>query len=375
MKIVCIAASFVPSNTANSIQVMKAAHALVENGHDVTLLVPGDKAHAWDELAGRYGLTTAFKIIWLPENLFWRRYDFAFKALRQARRLDPDLIYTWMLQSAVLSLRHGFPTVLEMHDRVTGLLGPILFKFFLQSKKAKRLLTITDALRRALEEDFKTTFPSGMCMIAPMGVELERYSNLPDPKKARSMLGLKEGFTAGYSGHFYAGRGMQVLHALAKTFPQVNFLWVGGKDNAVESWKRRLLEEGVANVTLTGFVENASLALYQAACEVLLMPYEQEIAVSGGGNTADICSPMKMFEYMAAGRAIISSDLPVLREVLNENNALFCPTGDLEAWQEALDLLINDTAQRISLADRARVDVQIYSWRSRASKALESIIF
>jgi len=65
----------------------------------------------------------------------------------------------------------------------------------------------------------------------------------------------------------------------------------------------------------------------------------------------------------------------VLREVLNENNALFCPTGDLEAWQEALDLLMNDTAQRISLADRARVDVQIYSWRSRASKALEDIIF
>lgn len=375
MKIVCIAASFVPSNTANSIQVMKAAHALVENGHDVTLLVPGDKAYVWDELAGWYGLTTAFKIIWLPENLFWRRYDFAFKALRQARRLNPDLIYTWMLQSAVLSLRHGFPTVLEMHDRVTGLLGPILFKLFLQSKRAKCLLTNTDALRRALEDDFQTTFSPRMCIIAPNGVELERYSNLPDPKKARSMLGLKEAFTTGYSGHFYAGRGMQMLHALAKTFPQVNFLWVGGKDSDVESWKKRLLEEGVTNVNLTGFIENASLALYQAACEVLLMPYEQEIAVSGGGNTADICSPMKMFEYMAAGRAIISSDLPVLHEVLNENNALFCPTGDLEAWQEALDLLMNDTAQRISLADRARMDVQIYSWRSRASKALESIVF
>ncbi len=44
MRIVCIAASFVPSNAANSIQVMKAAHALAELGHEVTLLVPGQEA-------------------------------------------------------------------------------------------------------------------------------------------------------------------------------------------------------------------------------------------------------------------------------------------------------------------------------------------
>ena len=36
---------------------------------------------------------------------------------------------------------------------------------------------------------------------------------------------------------------------------------------------------------------------------------------------------MKMFEYMAAGRAIVSSDLPVIREVLNERNAVFCKAG------------------------------------------------
>jgi hypothetical protein len=68
------------------------------------------------------------------------------------------------------------------------------------------------------------------------------------------------------------------------------------------------------------------------------MPYERSVAVSGGGDTADVCSPMKMFDYMAAGRAIISSDLPVLQEVLNEQNAVFCSPDAPDQWEQALEI-------------------------------------
>ena len=71
MKIVSIAASFIPSNTANSIQVVKASHALAQLGHDVTLIVPGETRMEWDQLQEHYGLKTAFNISWswitLPE--------------------------------------------------------------------------------------------------------------------------------------------------------------------------------------------------------------------------------------------------------------------------------------------------------------------
>ena len=83
---------------------------------------------------------------------------------------------------------------------------------------------------------------------------------------------------------------------------------------------------------MTGFIENSKLPLYQAACDILLMPYENAIAGSSGGNSVDICSPMKMFEYMAVGRAIISSDLPVIHEVLDNETAFFCPPEDSSAW-------------------------------------------
>ena len=81
---------------------------------------------------------------------------------------------------------------------------------------------------------------------------------------------------------------------------------------------RRLEQGGIKNVHLTGFVPNEELPLYQAACDILLMPYEEAIAGSSGGDTARFASPMKAFEYMAAGRPILSSDLPVFREVLDE---------------------------------------------------------
>jgi len=101
------------------------------------------------------------------------------------------------------------------------------------------------------------------------------------------------------------------------------------------------------------------------------MPYERVIAGSSGGNSADYCSPMKMFEYMACGRAILSSDLPVLREVLNESNAVLCPPEDTEAWDVAFGALLDNSVQRQALGCRARQDVTAYTWQARAGKALE----
>lgn len=371
MKIVCIAASFVPSNTANSIQVMKATHALAALGHSVTLLVPGDRAADWDSLRGFYGLRHSFEVEWIPENLIFRRYDYAFKAVRRARQLEPDLVYTWVLQAAVLSLGRGIRTILELHDRVTGRLGPWLFKRFWHSQTAHRLLTNTAALCKVLMDEFGLSPEPGQIVSAPNGVELERYQDLPSPEKAREKLGLPQGFTAGYTGHFYAGRGLPLMLALAKEMPEIRFLWVGGQPEDVAVWRERLDVEGVNNVTLTGFVENAILPQYQAAADVLLMPYGTTIAGSGGGNSAQIASPMKMFEYMAAGRPILTSDLPVIHEVLNEDMAVFCPPEDVHTWEEALLSLQTDRARRESLAAEAAAAVQAYSWQSRAERALE----
>jgi len=158
---------------------------------------------------------------------------------------------------------------------------------------------------------------------------------------------------------------------LARGFPEINFLWVGGRPRDIESWRTRLANEGVKNITLTGYIDKSRLPLYQAAADILLMPYERMIAGSSGGNSADICSPMKMFDYLAAGRVIVSSDLPVIREVLNENNAIFAAPEDLAAWQQALAGLLADPQKYQRLAVQARKDAAQYSWQARAARAIE----
>jgi glycosyltransferase involved in cell wall biosynthesis len=127
------------------------------------------------------------------------------------------------------------------------------------------------------------------------------------------------------------------------------------------------------NLTLLGFISNTRLPLYQAACEALLMPYQRQVAASSGGDIARYLSPMKVFEYLACGRAILSSDLPVLREVLNPENAILLPMEDIDAWATAIRNLQENPVFCARLAEQARRDAQKYSWEARARHILEPV--
>jgi glycosyltransferase involved in cell wall biosynthesis len=376
MKIACISSSQVPSGTANSIQAMKVCQSLAQTGHEVRLWLPGQQATPWPVLSEQYGLGTPFDLRWLPSHSSLRRYDFAWNALRQARAWGAQAVYTWVFQAALMGLWQGLPLLLEVHDRPSGQVGPWLFRQIAGHPGRKRLLFITRALQQAIESELHVRLRPGEALVAPDGVDLERYAALPEPAEARRLLGLPQGLTVGYTGHLYPGRGADRLVRLAQAFPSVRFLWVGGRPADVETWRTKIAELGLSNVRLTGFVPNQRIPLYQAAADILLMPYEQAISGSSGGNTADICSPMKMFEYMAAGRAILSSDLPVLHEVLNPGSAAFCPPppeGE-EAWITALGKLVADDGQRDRLGQQACADVVQYAWKERAKFTLKDFI-
>ena len=368
---------------------MKVCQAFTQLGHDVILLVPGPQPEGLNPgtLQQHYGLRTLFKIEWLS---VWTRRLFPWEAVWRARRLGADLLYVWPLQSAVLGLLAGMPSLLELHDLPSGRFGMLWLRLFLALPGRKRLLPITDALRRALH------LPAKQTVIAPDGVDLERYASLPDPsagsrhgerktnrrpagsgrrpEHARRELGLPAVFTVLCTGHLYEGRGADLFLALAARFPQASFVWVGGRSADVKTWATRAAAQALTNVTFTGFVPNERIPLFQSAADVLLMPYRRTVATSSGGNTAEICSPMKMFEYMAAGRAILTSDLPVLREVLDETTAVFCPSDNVGAWESALGGLLVDEKRRQALGQRARQAVVQYSWVERAKRTLEGLM-
>lgn len=371
MRIACISTSQVPSLTANSIQMIKTCHAMAALGHEVILWVPGNSPEKSD-IVSHYGLTMEFPIIWVPENRRFKRYDFSWRAVSYARKWMCDLIYTWTPQAALLSRIRTIPTILEMHDRASGVLGPWLLKRYLASGKLSVLVCVTRALRNALDKQLNLTIPDSQAVIAPNGVDLDRYSNLPAAQEARKQLGLAERITASYTGHFYSGRGLEILYHLAESFPQVQFLWVGGRESELANVRIDLEKRGIANVILTGFVDNTNLPLYQAASEVLLMPYEHSIAGSSGGNSVDICSPMKMFEYMAAGRVILTSDLPVIHEVLDDSIAVFCQPEDKTSWQEAFARILRTPAMD-GMGELARTRSASFDILARQRKILSTI--
>jgi glycosyltransferase involved in cell wall biosynthesis len=366
MKIACISTSQVPSTTANSIQVMKVCQVMQILGHQVKLWTPGKKDNSFSDIADLYGLHEHFELEWVPSWNRLKRYDFAWIAISRAIAWSADLIYTWTPQAALFASWKNRGSVLEMHDRVTGKFGPgILRQYLSEARTDFELVCVTHALRLALEKQLTVSIPDDRVVIAPNGVDEERYQNLPDAERARELLGLVQWPTVSYTGHFYAGRGIDVLFDLAAKFPQVQFLWIGGREKELADIRARLQREDLSNVILTGFVDNQKLPLYQAASDVLLMPYERSIAGSSGGNSADICSPMKMFEYMAAGRAIITSDLPVIHEVLNEETAYFCPPEDTKAWENCLAEILANPGHANWKGMAARSILQGYTIQNR----------
>jgi glycosyltransferase involved in cell wall biosynthesis len=372
MNIAAIAGSTIPSDTANSIQVMKACSALAQLGHNLTLIVPGNLQSPVPSLQSHYGIQKDFPIEYLITP---NRRLFTWQAVQRARALKPDLLYTWFPQSAVFGLLYKIPAVFEIHIQPTGTLGPVWHRAFANLRGRKRLVSITQALIDVLDRDYNMRLKPDEVVIAPNGVDLERFASLPSsPELARQQLTFPSAPTVMCTGHLYAGRGADLFLALAKSISQAHFVWVGGRPNDVTAWKQRAESENISNLTFTGFIPNQDLPLYQSAADILLMPYSRSIMGSSGtADSASVASPMKMFEYMAAGRAIVTADLPVIREVLNEKNAVFCAPDNLDDWKLEIEKLLADESRRLELGKQAKEAVTGYTWLARAEKIMQGI--
>jgi hypothetical protein len=161
MKIVVISLATIPSDIANSIQTMKSSQALSQLGNEVTLLVPGHtQGSVWPVLARQYGLTHPFRVIWLRSLPVAARLLFMVQAAFRARMDGADLVYTRLVQSAVLALLLGMPVVMEIHAPPTGVFGPRWYKLFAQLPGRKRIISITHALLNVLKRDFGIVSPS-----------------------------------------------------------------------------------------------------------------------------------------------------------------------------------------------------------------------
>jgi glycosyltransferase involved in cell wall biosynthesis len=170
----------------------------------------------------------------------------------------------------------------------------------------------------------------------------------------------------GYAGHLYAWKGVDLLLEALARVPEVRGLIVGGHEKESDLGRLRALAArlGIQNrVTFTGQLPPAAVPEQLARADILVLPNPAS-AISTRAT-----SPLKLFEYMAARRAIVAADLPSLREVLTDDvNAVFVAPADVEALAAGIRRLVNDAAMRERLAAAAGQAVAEYSWSRRAER-------
>lgn len=362
MRIAYLSGSYVPDRGADSVHVIRMCEAFASLGHDVTLHArPGKEPVESD--AAFYGITHPFRIQKhsRPQVRAWGAFVYAGLAtVHLGRHEKPDLIYAREIYGMMFALKLGIPFVFESHWRCRHLPQKLAETAMLRSAACKRLVVISAALRRIYRETFPW-FPEDRIVVAHDAANVPEVSGQP-PFRAAATGGATR-LQVGYVGGFLPGYGLDVIAALARARPQDDFHIVGGREEALATWQARTA--GVSNLRWHGFVAPSRLASLYAEFDVMLAPFQSSAA------HIEWISPMKLFEYMAQGKAIICSDFPVMREILTDGqDALLVPASDLEAWGRALDRLTQPTP-RAALAESARRKLlSSHTWRVRAEQVI-----
>ncbi len=366
MKLAYLSASVLPSRQANSVHVMKMCSAFAALGHDVTLVAPAtrDVEQGVDDLFGYYGVEPSFrvqKLAWLPVPA--RQHLYAYLAGRFVQREGFDLAFGRYPPACYQAAKRGLPIIYETHAPTShyGKIGERLHRGILGSPGFRHMVVISQALKDIYVATENTA--AEQILVA---------HDAADPVPGAEPRGLPTGRRPriGYVGHLYAGRGVELIAGLAERCGWADFHCVGGKTEDVTLWRKRSAD--LENLTFHGFVAPAEAADRRLEFDVLIAPYQARVTIDGAGDTSGWMSPLKLFEYMATGRAVVCSDIPVLHEVLVEGETvLFCPPSNVEAWARSLERLRDEAglAERLATNGLATFERE-YTWRERARKIL-----
>lgn len=358
--IVYMSASVLPSTAANSVHVMKMSSAFARVGLNVTLIGLHENLNDFSssELRQAYGVSDNFRIQLLPrKSLLNFKLRYALGILMGGWVPPSTTIYTRVPKIAALAARLGRKCVLELHYP-PSFVNQVFVRYHLNAPSGGMIVVITETLKQRL--------------VHMLGIEADKVIVAPDgadtfPYNIQPALAHSERCRVGYLGHLYPGKGMEVIKELAPRFPQADFIIVGGTEEDLQRWKTETYD--LENIRFIGRVDHAETLAWLRSFDIALLPNQRRVSASGGGG--DIgrwTSPLKAFEYMAAGLPIIASDLENLREILIDGETAFlCPPTDVEIWDSALRRLITDPELRQQIGDKAkRVFEENYTWERRA---------
>jgi glycosyltransferase involved in cell wall biosynthesis len=256
---------------------------------------------------------------------------------------------------AIASIVSKRPMILEV-------IGPRYSK--LSFKRSKKVLAYTPAM-------IHDPISQDKLVLVTAAADVEKFRpDLAKRKVIRKKYGLQDSLVIGYVGTFAEWHGIKELIdasvRVIEHFPNVKFLMVGPY---FENARKLVAERGVtARFVFTGPVPYVDVPSYINAADILLAPYNP--ARSELRRKYGIGSPLKLFEYMACGKPVVTTSVsPIDQVIQNGKNALIVPPGDSAALASAIISLAQNPQHKKELGKAAREEVvKRYSWKSFAIK-------
>jgi glycosyltransferase involved in cell wall biosynthesis len=370
MKVAYLSRSIIPSMEANSVHVMKMCAAMARMGSDVVLIHEADDEIelplGLEEVNSFYDVENNFRRVRLLSPVaFAKARLHAIRAARIAKSHRANLALCRDVLSCYRAVRKNLRSIIELHSLppITSQTGKKLIDL-LSSDYLICVVVITHALKR----DF----------VAAYDVDLDRVVVCPDAsddvlKKTPKDLAADCKKCVGYLGSMLPGKGVEIIASLPNLCPDISFHVVGGAPEQVLRWKEKMAKS--TNITFHGHVPPSDTGHYLTAFDVVLAPNQPVVLVKGGTDIGRYTSPLKIFEYMSAGKPIIASALPVLQEVLqHDRNGWLVRHDAINEWRDAIYKLTMERETASRLGRTARSDFEEHwSWDARAKKILSLV--
>ncbi|XOB42195.1 MAG: glycosyltransferase family 4 protein [Candidatus Nealsonbacteria bacterium] len=371
MKLTYIANARIPTEKAHGIQIMKMCESFALHNIEVELVLPKRFNEIKENPFEYYGVRRNFKIKKLPcldlvpldkyighlgswiESITFSFFVFPYLLFKTA-----DIIYT----RDKFSLFHILFKKNLFFEAHTFPKNYFLYSPFL--KRLKKIIVITQKLKDFFVEK---GINADKILVASDGVDLEKFNIKDTREKCRRKLNLSlDKKIVLYTGHLYKWKGVQVLAEASQFLPEdTEIYFVGGTDRDIKEFKTR---NSKLKIKVMGHKPYSEIPFWLKAADVLVLPNSAKYDISKHWT-----SPIKLFEYMSSKRPIMASDLPSIREILNENNAFLVKPDSPEELAKEIKSLLKNPSFSAKISNQAFQDVQDYTWQKRTGKILEFI--
>ncbi len=355
-----------PTEKAHGMQIMKSCEALAKTGLSVELLIPRRlnplKANPFEY----YGVKHIFKITRLPvlDSVSCGRIGFWFETLVF---LLIARLYLWGRKGVVYTREEVVGIFFSKFVLETHMIPdhPGFFRRFIW-RRARMHFVLTSFIKRKL---IALGVPSQKIALAPDAVDLAQFDLACTKDQARQKVGFpQDKKIVMYTGSFflYDWKGVDVMLEAAKDFRnEVLFVLIGGSEREVNEAKHQW---GRENIVFLGYRAPTEIPLYLKTADALIIPNKKGTQVS-----ERYTSPLKLFEYMASGRPIISSDLPSLREVVGDSEVVFFEPNNTADLSRAIRRVLGDASLAERLSKNVRTRVGAFTWDVRMKTILQQL--